>query len=223
MINGLTPWIGFEYRDTFGWLDSTEQRGLIEEAITLFKRMFGVFPLSACAPGYRANDDTRRAWAESGICVAQNGPGLPLAPYIDRNGLLTLHRNVNFEPALDTNLYNECYAIEKAENIFSAGKPIIVSMHSINFHSTLSNYRDVTLDRLDRFLTLLEERYHDLLYANDSDILQMAQKGYFEWEGRGRSVKVRKYLQLSPWLSHQLGSGSTQSANMSLKQIILSS
>ena len=36
-----------------------------------------VFDSSALGlrPGYRANDDTHRAWAQHGIRVAQNGPG----------------------------------------------------------------------------------------------------------------------------------------------------
>jgi hypothetical protein len=209
LLHSRTPWISFEYRDDCGgrdsgWVDVGIQRELIKEGVMLFERIFGTVPLTACAPGYRANDDTRRVYAEVGICVAQNGPALPLAPYIDRSGLLLLHRNVPFEPAMDPDHYNEKYALSKAGEAFRGGRPIIVCMHSINFHSTLKNNRELTLDRLDRFLSLLEETYRDLLYLNDRDLWDIVTTGGFEWNGERQDLDIVKRWQPSPSLMDYL-------------------
>lgn len=209
LIYGLTPWIGFEYRASCSkrsasWLDLPTQGQLIEEGVKVFQRLFGRLPQSACAPGYRANDDTRKAWRQSGIKVGQNSPGLALAPYFDRQGLLHLYRNVSFEPAADPNGFDEQHAMRKAEEAAARGKPIIVSMHSFNFHSSLKNYRDLTLQRLDRFLTWLEERYDDLLYMHDGDIWDLAQNEGSNWNRKKPKIKMSKRLQASPWLRYRL-------------------
>ena len=212
-VYGRTSWIDFEYRDNKNgsgpcWLDATTQRQLISEGRKLFERMFGMAPASACAPGYRANDDTWRAWREEGILIAQRGPGLPLSPYFDRRGLLHLHRNVSFEPALEQCFYDELYdeqsAMKQAERAWKAGRPIIVCMHSLNFHSTLRNYRDLTLPRLDRLLKMLENRYDNLLYAHDRDIWDIAKRGEFEWQGHKKTINIAKRLQPSPELHYYL-------------------
>jgi hypothetical protein len=207
MINDRTPWIDFEYRKlsdgrTRGWLDGPTQRKLMGDGKKIFQRMFGVAPVSACAPGYRANEDTRRAWMEEGILVGQNGPSSLLAPHFDGRGLLHLYRNVPFEPALDPDRYDERDAMNRAEEAINAGKPVIVCMHSVNFHSALKNYRDVTLEHLHRFLTMLERKYDDLLYVHDSDILSMVQKNGLEWKGQKLKIEVSRHFQRSPTLGY---------------------
>jgi hypothetical protein len=81
------PWIGYEYhipeKPSEGFLDAEAQAMLIAEAAREFKNFFSAGPVSACAPGYRANSDTHRAWAECGIRVAQNGSGGALSPHMD--------------------------------------------------------------------------------------------------------------------------------------------
>ncbi len=220
MIYGRTPWVDFEYRDTENdrgsrWLDGMTQRQLVSDGKKIFKRMFGMTPTSACAPGYRANNDTWRAWWEEGILIGQNGPGLPMSPHFDRRGMLHLYRNVSFEPALDPCLYDEHYVMNQAENAWKAGRPIIVSMHSLNFHSTLKNHRDLTLQRLDRFLTMLENRYEDLVYAHDEDISQIANRGGIEWNGRKATIKITKRLQASPALRYYMAKPATKSISQS--------
>jgi hypothetical protein len=209
MIPGRTPWLGFEYRDEpgvggDGWLDSLEQRNLIQEGKNLFQRTFGKAPLSACAPGYRANQDTLRGWAEAGIRVVQEGPGFARAPYFDPHGLLHLHRNVPFEPALDVKGSAEEAVLEKAAEAFRKGRPAVLCMHSVNFHSTLRNHRDRTLEKLDRFLTLLESRFGDLLYLHDLDLWQILQEGRFCREGKEVKVSPRRRWGLSPDLDYYL-------------------
>jgi hypothetical protein len=220
MVYGRTSWIDFEYRDNENgrgpcWLDATMQRQLIGEGKKIFERMFGMAPASACAPGYRANNDTWRAWGEEGILIGQNGPGFPLSPYFDRRGLLHLYRNVSFEPALDPSFYDEQYAMDQAEKAWKVGRPIVVCMHSLNFHSSLKNYRDLTLPRLDRFLTMLENRYENLLYAHDQDIWQIAKRGDLEWNGRKETIKITKRLQPSPALNYYMAKRDSKSTSPS--------
>lgn len=212
LIYYRTPWISFEYRDDSDgeradWLDFASQHSLIKEGIHIFKRIFGISPDSACAPGYKANDDTRCAWTEMGIQIAQNGPGLSLAPHFDKSGLLHLYRNVPFEPALDPSLYDEVYAMKKAEEVFKTGKPVIICMHSINFHSTLKNYRDLTLSLLDRFLTMLEEKYKDLYYVDDGDLFAITHNGGFDYQGQRVSIAAERRWQWSPALASHFSKG----------------
>ena len=93
------PWIGYEYsnpeKPQAGFLDAEAQNSLIAEAAREFKKFFAMPPLSACAPGYRANDDTHRAWAQCGVRVAQNGSGGALPPHMDEWEMLNLHRTID--------------------------------------------------------------------------------------------------------------------------------
>lgn len=204
-IPGRTPWVGYEYRGANkvdGWLDRPEQARRIMEGRRLFEEAFGFPPLSACAPGYRANEDTRRGWARAGICISQNGPDFSLAPYRDRNGILMLERNVLFEPALDPTRFTEERALQAAGEALASGRPAVVCMHSVNFHSTLKNYRDLTLSRLDRFLSLLEKKFEGLLYVHDGDMLRIALEAKPEWRGEQVALGIAKRLQPSPWLEY---------------------
>jgi len=181
-IHWRMPWIGFEYWDqerTPQFLSAAIQHDLVRDAAAGFADLFGVSPLSACAPGYRANDDTRRAWADCGIRVAQNGPALT-SPHFDPSGLLHTYRTVEFEPALDPQRYTLQHCLERAAGCFERGLPAIVSVHSINFHSTLKNFRGPTLRLLHQFLSALERKHDNLLYLHDlelHDMLRAVQQG----------------------------------------------
>lgn len=176
------PWIGYEYwnpeRPRRGFVSLELQRVQVRKGWECFSALFGIAPVSACAPGYRANADTRRAWAECGIRVAQNGPGAGLtAPFMDNNGILQLHRTIDLEPSqheVDAAKY-----LEIAESCFSRGLPLIISTHSINFHSTLKDYRTATLRTLDSLLSALEKKYSELLYVNDQDLYGIVNEGMF--------------------------------------------
>lgn len=177
-----TPWVGYEYwnpqRPHAGFLSLELQRVQVRKASECFSALFGTKPVSACAPGYRANGDTRRAWAESGVRVAQNGSGSGVAaPYIDKNGVLQLHRTIDLEPSqrdMDPAKY-----VEIAESCFLRGLPLIISTHSINFHSSLKDFRTRTLAVLDSMLSALEKKYPELLYVNDQDLYGIATEGVF--------------------------------------------
>ncbi len=163
------PWIGYEYWDREleperRFLSLDEQRSAINRAVESYRAFFGAAPFSACAPGYRANADTRTAWFDSGIHVSQNGPNRR-APYFDERGMLHTFRTVEMEPAIARvdlqKLGND------VEACFSRGIPAIVSIHSINFHSTIRDFRGPTLALLDEFLRVLTKKWPNLLYLND--------------------------------------------------------
>ncbi|MGC2369139.1 MAG: hypothetical protein WA474_08750 [Candidatus Sulfotelmatobacter sp.] len=185
------PWMGFEYldpgesgRETF--LASEIQDEMIAEAVKTFAQLFSKAPRSACAPGYRADRSTHQAWEKCGVQVAQNGPGSNLPPHFEVHGdqnceakILHLYRTLDFEPSASQTFSLEA-CVRMAEDSFARRIPAIVSVHSINFHSTLKDFRSETLTQLDKFLTALESKYPDLLYVRDQDLYDLVDKGQFE-------------------------------------------
>lgn len=177
----LMPWIGYEYWDPERvpkerQLPAVEQAELVRQAHENFIALFGTKPLSACAPGYRSDWNTHRAWLAVGVKVAQNGPGPLRLPSFAEEGVLNLYRNISFEPAT-----NSSFSLAKVwrgvAECFARGCPAIVSMHSINFHSSLKDYRTSTLNFLDQFLTALEKAYPDLLYIDDAELFEIVTSG----------------------------------------------
>jgi hypothetical protein len=195
-IHWRMPWVGYEYWDAEKpeddrFLPAETQRELIGQAVGLFAKMFSTLPGSACAPGYRANGDTHRAWAQHGIRVAQGGPGTFLPPHFDRHGMLHLSRTVEFEPAVDSGFSVEA-CLRQAENCFALGIPAIVSVHAINFHSTVRDFRTTTLQFLDEFLTALESKHTDLLYLHDEDLHELVSRGLYHTQGGDVQLNVTR-------------------------------
>jgi hypothetical protein len=196
-IHWRMPWIGYEYWDPEQtederFLPAEKQTGLIGHTVGAFAKLFSTLPRSACAPGYRANDDTHRAWARHGIRVAQNGPGGLVPPHFDRHDILHLSRTVEFEPATDAAFSVEA-CLHQAESCFARGIPAIVSVHSINFHSTVKDFRSPTLVALDEFLTALESKHADLLYLHDEDVRELVNHGSYQTaEGTAKVNVIRK-------------------------------
>jgi hypothetical protein len=190
------PWIGYEYWDSEAapedrFLPAATQRDLIGEAVGAFAKLFSTLPRSACAPGYRANDDTHQAWAEIGIRVAQNGPGLAIPPHFDTHGILQLCRTVEFEPAV-TPAFSVEAPIRSAEACFERKIPAIVSVHSLNFHSSVQDYRSTTLEVLHRFLRALRSVHPDLLYLHSEELYEIVRKGSCETTQGSISVAVTR-------------------------------
>jgi hypothetical protein len=195
-IHWRMPWIGFEYWDSErageqAFLTSTNQQNLIDFAVESFTRFFSKPPRSACAPGYRANNSTHEAWARHGIRVAQNGPGGSMPPQFDANGILHLHRSIDFEPAAGQD-FSVAAHVRAAEDHFARGLPAIVSVHSINFHSTIKDFRSRTLALLDEFLAALEAKHPDLLYVSDEDVYDLVNKGTLQSSQSPVRVPVTK-------------------------------
>jgi hypothetical protein len=195
-IHWRMPWIGYEYQDTHQspedrFLSSAAQVDAIGAAVGNFAKMFSTMPRSACAPGYRADESTQKTWAHFGVRVAQNGPGSASPPHIDRFGVLNLYRTLDFEPALDEDLSVE-RCLEAISNNFSEGLPAIVSIHSINFHSTVKDFRTRTLAHIDELLTAVEAKFPSLLYLNDGDLYDLTQTGTYPPGAKANAVGVTR-------------------------------
>jgi hypothetical protein len=196
-IHWRMPWIGYEYwdpelrpKDRFLPLD--EQRTVITRATGNFRELFASAPFSACAPGYRANADSRTAWFENGVRVVQNGlqngPGERSRPYLDENRMLFTFRTVEMEPATEPcDVDNLMTQVAKC---FAVRVPAVISIHSINFHSTIKDFRSPTLKLLDEFLTALKKKWPDLLYVHDGDLFSVATDGSYAGENGRVSVGV---------------------------------
>jgi hypothetical protein len=195
-IHWRMPWVGYEYWDPEQpaderFLSADAQADLIGLAVGIFAKFFATLPRSACAPGYRANRDTQRAWAQHGVRVAQNGSGTLTPPHLDDFGILHLHRSMDFEPALGEALaVDEC--MRTAGECFAKGIPVIVSLHSINFHSSVEDFRSHTLTLLDEFLSALETKYPDLLYLHDGDLCDLVQTGAYAAESGSARIEVSR-------------------------------
>ena len=189
------PWIGYEYwdpeRSSARFLPAEMQEQMIQEAVSAFTKFFLTPPISACAPGYRANADTHGAWVKAGIRVAQNGTGAMAPPRMDRHGVLQVTRTIDFEPAV-----NPSFSVQKslltADECFARGIPLIISVHAINFHSSVKDFRSATLLLLDRFLLCLEQKYPNLLYLHDSDLWNLVNTGKYEHAHGSVSVRVKQ-------------------------------
>ena len=189
-IHWRMPWIGYEYwdpgmRPADQFLPGDDQKAAIKRAAEIFLELFAVNPFSACAPGYRANADSRTAWLETGVRVVQNGPGDRRGPYLDENGMLSTFRTVEMEPA--TERCDLERLVTQVDECFSGGLPAVISIHSINFHSTIQDFRGPTLTVLDEFLTVVERKWPGLLYVHDADLFSIATEGaYAGDDGRVR-------------------------------------
>lgn len=189
-IHWRMPWIGYEYwdqeiRPARRFLPVDDQRAAIQRAAGIFRELFATDPFSACAPGYRANADSRTAWFETGVRVAQNGPGERRGPCVDENGMLWTFRTVEMEPAIERCDVERLVA--QAARCFVAGLPAVISIHSINFHSTIQDFRTSTLKLMDEFLSAIEKQWPDLLYVHDADLFSIASEGAYAGEnGRVR-------------------------------------
>jgi hypothetical protein len=195
-IHWRMPWIGYEYWDPEAspddrFLPAHTQLDLVGKAVGDFAKLFSALPRSACAPGYRANDDTHRAWAQIGIHVAQNGPGAAVPPHFDRHGLLQLYRTVEFEPAVSPDFSLDA-CLRSAEACFDRKIPAIVSVHSINFHSSVKDFRSRTLELLDHFLAALELAHPEVLYLHGEEVYELVNKGSCETTQGTVSVNVTR-------------------------------
>jgi hypothetical protein len=188
------PWVGYEYCNPetpqAGFLEQETQTVLIAETAREFKKFFSVVPLSACAPGYRANGDTHLAWSRCGVRVAQNGSGGALLPHMDEWEILNIHRTIDVEP-FERGLPLEKY-MQLAERCFERRIPAVVSVHSINFHSSLKDFRSLTLRVLDELLSALEEKYPNLLYVHDMNLYEIVTRGKFRGPRGPVSVEVKQ-------------------------------
>jgi hypothetical protein len=124
------------------------------------------------------------------VQVTQNGSGTPLNPQMDEHGVLNLYRTIDIEPS-HRDLPIDKY-MQLAAGCFARGMPAIISVHSINFHSSLQDFRSPTLQTIDLFLSALEAKYPNLLYVHDGNLLDIVQRGRFRGPHGQVSVRVKQ-------------------------------
>jgi len=65
-------------------------------------------------------------------------------------------------------------------------------VHSVNFHSSLRDFRGPTLRALNQLLSALKAKHPDLLYVTDGDLYEIVNRGCFEGMRGSVSVSVRQ-------------------------------
>jgi hypothetical protein len=100
--------------------------------------------------------------------------------------MLFTFRTVEMEPAIERCDLERL--VSQAEGCFAGGLPAVISVHAINFHSTIQDFRTPTLKLMDEFLTVLEKKWPDLLYVDDADLFSLATEG--SYAGENGRVKV---------------------------------
>ena len=153
------------------FLPAERQKQWLESGIQIFEEVFGFRPVTFCAPGYRSNDVTRRLLEENGVAGIQ----LPSkAPPVRDGGLVVLGRNVAFEPALWKS--DRAALIEQAladgEAAVARGTPIIICSHSINYMTRFLDRAEEARSDLALFLGRLKDRFPDLRFAGDADLIR---------------------------------------------------
>jgi O-antigen/teichoic acid export membrane protein len=180
-LRSMTPEYNFALAsyDSLGehFLSQAEQASWIEQGVRLFEEVFATTPVSTCAPGYRATDQTFSLFRRAGIAIVQDTGGIIPT---DRNGLLFLSRNVSFEPVLsDDNLVE--LAIGQAKRAVAAAVPIIICSHSINYISRFINQAEFGRKALGRLLTALLAEFPNIRFANDAEFLVAWKNHSPEW------------------------------------------
>jgi hypothetical protein len=164
----LTPQFNFALLDSRAGdgrlLPIEAQAEWLEQGISLFRDTFGFTPVTFCAPGYRADEDTRREAARNGIRVMQvAGKQIPMMC----DDYLLLVRNLAFEPALSGGA-NMSDLLRSARQAVAAGVPIIVCSHSINYLSRFNAKAQFSRRLLKELLERLRDEFPDLRFSNDA-------------------------------------------------------
>lgn len=165
---------------TFLSLSAQEEK--IKKGVEAFERIFGFPPVVTTAPRYAWNQDTEQVWYKYGIkyiCAGNSQIGIRSSTHHklgEKNqwGMTYLIRNVTFESRRE-NAYQD--AVTEIDFLFKAQQPAILETHSINFHSSIKNFREKSLERLDQLLYLIEEKYPDVVYLTSEQFGEILEKG----------------------------------------------
>jgi glycosyltransferase involved in cell wall biosynthesis len=158
----------------------------INDAVRVFKRIFGFLPLSTIAPFYIWDKTTEKAFSEMGVKYLQAG-NMQVAK-LDTHRRLTecyhglgtrneygaiyLNRNIFFESNRAGSV--PVRTVQKRIcRAFSTYQPAVISSHRINFVGG-SAYRH--LAAMDETLTYLEKTYPDIFYMSSDELGEMLNK-----------------------------------------------
>lgn len=186
------------------FLPQGAQEERVKKGVEAFEKIFGFQPVVTTAPRCAWNCDTEKVWHKYGIRYIGAGNRrigtTSLSNYRlgERNqwDMIYLIRNVNFEPIRN----NACQdAFTEIEFLFNAQQPAILETHSINFFSSIKNFRKKSLERLDQLLYLIEEKYPDVVYLNSQQFGEILEKGFCQLKN-GQRMEVKTYRTNLPYL-----------------------
>jgi hypothetical protein len=173
-LPSVTPWAAFAYENAWNTSEPVSetvevQRELIEAGSLAFRRVFGE-GRGTCAPGYRHYTTTVELLRAHGFDSVQSGvqPG-GWGPIALRSGGWSVPRNVSFEVAIRPSDTVEA-AFARIARLVDRGFPAVVSIHSINFQSSIRDHKTVAMNALDELLTSVERRYGTLVYASSDEL-----------------------------------------------------
>ncbi len=202
-----TEAFSYEYLEDvnpISFLSLKAQEERIKKGVWAFERIFGFPPVVTTAPRYAWNQDTEEVWYKYGIryigasnsqvgMMSSSGHRLG-----ERNqwGMIYLIRNVAFEPRREQSCQD---AFTEIDFLFKTKQPAILETHSINFLSSIKNFREKALERLDQLLYLIERKYPEVVYLSSHQFGDILEKGYCHLRN-GRRLEVKTYRTTLPYL-----------------------
>ena len=166
-----------------------DARGYLEDAIAIFKRLFGFVPRSFIPPCYVANKECERIAAGLGIETIQSSPKRNVPKGNDSYsrrinvfgrsnvpGQCRLIRNVQFEPSrsmFQGKSVDECVdaAFAEIETAFKRRQPAVICTHRVNYTSRVDeSHRAFSLEALDGLLRGLAMRYPDCEFMTSEQL-----------------------------------------------------
>ena len=164
-------------------------RGYLEDAIAIFKRLFGFAPRSFIPPCYVANKESERIAAGLGIETIQSSPKrnvpkgndsysrrINIFGHSNVPGQCRLIRNVQFEPSrsmFQGKSVDECVdaAFAEIETAFKRRQPAVICTHRVNYTTRVDErHCEFSLEALNELLRRLAERHPDCEFMASDDL-----------------------------------------------------
>ena len=178
------------YMDGFGNASEDSisiEEHIIEEAISMFEKLFGYRSASFIAPCYIWRDTVEQALAAGGVKYIQ-GLSLQQIPITDepptvktkyhylgqknKYGQRYLIRNAFFEPYKDNSTDKWVYeCLNRIQIAFRWHKPAIISSHRINFIGSIDpSFRDRNLELFKLLLAEIVKRWPDVEFMSSNQL-----------------------------------------------------
>lgn len=180
--------VGASYMAAFDYNDDSEKADLefiAQDGLKIFHEIFGFPSLSFVAPQSVRGDHLDKTLAENGVmfhqCGQQFAPNGKRVKTINRKwgdknnyGMRYWRRNVNFEPAKDSNKDLVDIAMKEIKIAFQWNKPAVISTHRVNYIGSLvASNRDKSLSELKRLLFEIKKEYPDVEFMTSAELGQV--------------------------------------------------
>lgn len=177
----------YSFMEAFDWSsreETEEYQNILEEGLSIFRRLFGTNPESFIAPCYNWDDSVETVLAANGVRWMQGIQNqlLPTGKFneytriahkhgeLGANGLRYSVRNVFFEPSLASNKDWVNNALARISNAFLMNKPAVICSHRINYVGFISEKnRDTNLKLLNELLDRILRKWPDVHFASSAE------------------------------------------------------